>query len=440
MSNQTTRRDVLKGATVASAAMLTPSLLPKSSFAEDKNDRFVLAGIGMGGMGSGDCRGHCGYGDFAMFADVDMGHAERANAKIAGGKAKVTQNYKEVLDNKDIEVVSIATPDHWHVMICLEALAAGKHVFCQKPLTLTLEENLMIRDACKKYDKQTFFIGTQQRSDRGKFMRAVNMVQKGLLGKMKKVTCSIGGGSTGGPFKKEAPPANLDWKFWLGPAPTVEYIKQRCHGNFRWWYEYSGGKFTDWGAHHIDIAMWAMNLQNLEDGPTVINGKDAKHPVPFEKGYPTKDDCYNTANDYDVISQLPNGVELHVTSRGQNGVTFEGEKGTIFVSRGTIKGKPIEENWDKDKYTEEDTTRLYKGKKVAGHKTNFFQCIREGGLPVSDAFSHITAMSICHLSAIAARLGRELKWDAKNQKFIGDDEAQSFFARTPTKGYEYPKV
>src|SRR5439155_26461224 len=136
------------------------------------------------------------------------GRAESAkmNDKIGKGKADAYGDYRKVLDRKDIEVVSVVTPDHWHVKIAIEALEAGKHVFCQKPLTLTLEENQLIRNACKKYKDKIFIVGTQQRSDRGLFLRAVNMVQKGLLGEMKTITVGINGGDVGGPFAKTSPP------------------------------------------------------------------------------------------------------------------------------------------------------------------------------------------------------------------------------------------
>ena len=279
------------------------------------------------------------------------------------------------------------------------------------------------------------------------------MVQKGLLGDVHTVTCSIGGGDvTNRDFTKESPPEQLNWDMWLGQAPLVDYIKQRCHYQFRWWYEYSGGKFTDWGAHHIDIATWALGEQREGSGPVEIDGTDANHPVPYEHGYPTVDTRYNTADDYVVKCKFASGVLLNVTSGSnkqaapdspralENGILFEGDKGRIFVNRGKIVGKPIEENWDKDVYNEEDVESLFKGKPHEGHKSNFFRCIREGGLPVSDVYSHVQAMATCHLSAIAARLKRSIKWDPKAEKILGDEEAASMFAREQRKGYEIERV
>jgi predicted dehydrogenase len=429
----------------ASAAIATAPFIPwtQAAFANiSKNDRPKIGCIGLGSMGTGDAEHHGQFGDIVAVCDVDRRHAEKAkeNPKIGKGKADLYGDYRKVLDRKDIDLVSIVTPDHWHVKIAIEALQAGKHVFCQKPLTLTLEENQLVRNACRAYPKLVFFIGTQQRSDRDRFLRAINMVQKGLLGKIKRVKVGIDGSPTGGPFPVAQPPKELDWNMWLGQAPLVEYREKRCHYEFRWWYEYSGGKFTDWGAHHVDIATWAMGEDSQGRGPIEIDGRDAKHPVPFKDGYPTVNDSYNTSHDFDVKCTYASGVELHITSRGDNGVLFEGAKGRIFVNREKITGKPIEEKWDKDQYSEEDLVRLYKGKPFEGHKENFYRCVREGGLPVSDPFSHVQTMNTCHLAAISARLGRVIKWDPHQEKITGDVQAAAFFARQARSGYEIARV
>jgi predicted dehydrogenase len=441
MPNRPNRRSFLQAASAATAAPFIP--WTQSAFANQaKNDRPVIGCIGLGGMGTGDARGHNNFGDIVAVCDVDANHAERSreDKNIGKGKADIYKDYREVLDRKDIDVVSVVTPDHWHVKIAIEALQAGKHVFCQKPLTLTLEENQLIRKACEKYPEQTFFVGTQQRSDRDRFLRAVNLVQKGFLGDIQRITVEINGGDVGGPFKKTPAPDNLDWNMWLGQAPEVEHIRQRNHGTFRWWYEYSGGKFTDWGAHHVDIATWAIGEDGAGHGPIEIDGTDAKHPVAYKDGYATQDDSFNSAHDYAIKCKYASGVEMIISSRGENGIMFEGTKGRIFVNRGRIVGKPIEENWDKGEYGDDALQALYKGKPHEGHKQNFFRCLREGGLPVSDVFSHLQSMNTCHLAAIAARLNRVVRWDPKNERILGDEQAASFFSRTPREGFEIPRV
>ncbi|MDC0934997.1 Gfo/Idh/MocA family oxidoreductase [Pirellulales bacterium] len=439
------RRRFLKTAAAASAgAAATPyfSWTQRAMANDSANDRPRIGCIGTGSMGTGDAKAHARFGDIVAVCDVDERHMLRAknDENIGKGKADGYEDYRKVLERDDIDVVSIVTTDHWHTKICVEALEAGKHVFCQKPLTLTLEENQLIRAACNKHPKLVFVIGTQQRSNPKLFLRAVNMVQKGLLGDIERVTAGINGGPVQGPFPVAEPPKELNWEMWLGQAPLVDYREKRCHYEFRWWYEYSGGKFTDWGAHHVDIATWALGEDAFGQGPVSIDGSDAKHPVEFIDGYPTVDDRYNTSHDFSVICKYASGATLDVTSRGENGILFEGSEGRMFVNRGKITGKPIEENWDEGKYTDEDLQRLYKGKPHEGHKNNFYRCIREGGLPVSDVYSHLQTMNTCHLSAIAARLGRTIQWDPKQEKIVSDEQAASFFARTPRAGYEIERV
>jgi predicted dehydrogenase len=442
--NQVSRREFLRKSLVAAAAgsaIPYVSWSPRALANASANDRPLMGCIGVGGQGCWDAHGHVEYADIVAVCDVDATHAERAKHEpnIGKGKAAVYGDYRKVLDRQDIDVVSIATHDIWHVKIAIEALMAGKHVFCEKPLTLTLEENQLVRNACKKYNK-VFQVGTQQRSERRLFLRAINLVQKGLLGDIRKMTAGINNCPTGGPFPKLTPPKELNWDFWLGQAPKVEYIKERCHSNFRWWYEYSGGKFTDWGAHHVDMALWAIQRDMEGTGPVTIDGTDAKHPIPLKDGYPTVDDCYNTSHDFAIKCTFADGIELVVDSRSENGILFEGTKGRMFVNRGKITGTPIEENWDKDKFGRDDLVRLYKGKRFETHKQNFFRCIREGGLPVSDVFSHVQTMNVCHLCGIAARLGRVVHWDPKAEKIVGDDQAAAFFARQQRAGFEIPRV
>lgn len=438
------RRNFLKtSALAASGTALHYFPWSQPAFANRaKNDRPRIGCIGTGSMGTGDAQGHANFGDVLAVCDVDSRHAERAknHERIGKGKADMYSDYRRVLERDDIDVVSIVTPDHWHVKIAIEALAAGKHVFCQKPLTLTLEENQLIRAACQKYSDRVFVVGTQQRSDRDRFLRAVNMIQQGLLGDIQKVTVGIDGSPTGGPFPVAAVPSELDWDFWQGPAPAHDYRERRCHYEFRWWYEYSGGKFTDWGAHHVDIAQWALNENGPGQGPISIDGTDAKHPVEYKDGYATVVDSYNTSHDFAVSCRFASGVEMVITSRGDNGVLFEGSKGRLFVNRGKITGKPIEEKWDEGKFGQAEVEALYKGKPFEGHKANFYRSIAEGGLPVSDVYSHVQIMNTCHLAAIAARLGRKIEWDPKQEQIVNDEQAAAFFARAPRKGFEFMEI
>ena len=424
------------------------------------SDRLRMGCIGIGSMGQGNAHGFNGITEIVALCDVDSAHIEETKASgIGRGRAiDAYKDYRRILERNDIDVVSICTPDHWHTKICIESMQSGKHVFCEKPLTLTIEENQLIRAACKKYNK-VFQVGTQQRAQRDQFALATLMVRKGLLGKIQKVTCNIDGGATSGPIPLADVPETLDWDMWLGQAPLVDFRasperrnpnnpqsiprNSRAHGEFRWWYEYSGGKFTDWGAHHIDGAMWALDVLGEGQGPIKVNPIIAEHPVPYENGWPTLDDRYNTSHQFDIECTFEDGIAMHVVSRSPdgNGILFEGTEGRIHVNRGRIAGRPFEQIKDNigDIFPAEEFIKLYNGKPFEGHKENFIRCIREGGLPVSDVYSHIQAMTVCHLCVIAARLGREVHWDPKDERTL-DVQAQSFVARERRRDYEIPRV
>ncbi|GIW79077.1 MAG: oxidoreductase [Gemmatales bacterium] len=431
------RRHFLQISGAAAAGVLVPSwyTLPASSAAQVKgaNEKFIIGAIGVGSRGKGVAGQTRSFGDIVAIADVDLNHAGKANKDLAKEKAKVFQDYRKLLDIKEIDVVTVGTPDHWHTKICIDAMNAGKDVYCEKPLTLTIDEGKLLCQAVEK-TKKVLQVGTQQRSEyRNMFLTAVAMAREGRLGKIKRVTCAIGGAPKGGPFKKTKPPMELDWNFWLGQCPVVDYIKERCHYQFRWWYEYSGGKMTDWGAHHVDIAQWAIGME--ASGPESVEVISETHPVPLKDGYPTVDDQYNTATAFQVKCLFPNGVEMIIRHDTANGVTIEGEKGKIFVSRGKLQGEPVEE-LKKNPIPEKVLVALRKGKPLSNHMTNFFTCVKDRSLPVSDVFSHHRALSTCHLANIAIRLKRNLKWDPKAEQIVGDKEANAWLAREQRKGFE----
>lgn len=463
MTKKSNRRTFLKEVSLATAVTAIPSVFSPvqlNAFTAP-SDRLRMGCIGLGSMGRGDAAQFNKIVDIIALCDIDttmLGRAEnlKLGPNISGKRRtpETSTDYRRILDRKDIDVVSIVTPDHWHVKIAIEALQAGKHVFCQKPLTLTLEENQLIRRACEKYGK-VFQVGTQQRSQRDQFMTATLMVRSGMLGRIKRVTCDIGGSPTSGDIPKAEVPASLDWNTWLGQAPYTEFLAQdtsyrphhmpfaqtRCHYEFRWWYEYSGGKFTDWGAHHVDCALWALNLQELGTGPVSVNGTDAEHPVLFKDGYPTVSNRYNTAHKFNIIANFADGLEMVITSGSPdgNGILFEGTQGRIHVNRQRIKGG-VYQNMPADTFKPEDFMTLYNGKPYESHKKNFIRCIREGGKPVSDVATHVLAMNLCHLCGISARLKRIIKWDPLKEIITGDEQAATFFAREQRKGFEIPKI
>jgi predicted dehydrogenase len=370
-------------------------------------------------------------------ADVDRQHAERFAAGFKG--MKVYRDYRELLDRKDIDVVTIGTPDHWHAKIAIEALQSGKHVYCEKPLTLTIAEGKKICRVVAETGK-VFQVGTQQRSG-GRFRLAVAIARSGMLGTPLKVTCSIGGAPGGGPWEPSDPPENLDWNAWLGQCPVVPYTPQRCHGTFRWWLEYSGGKLTDWGAHHVDIAHWGLGKEAT--GPVEIEGEgefphlpDDFDPVAFFAGEQTIPNGFNTARTFHIDLTFDDGHQIHVQHGPGNGILFEGPEGRIFVNRGKLTGKPVEELAGAPKERiEQAALELYKGKQPRGHMQNFFDCIYDGGEPVADVQSHHRELTSCHLCNIAMLLKRKLRWDPVKEEFVGDRQANALLSRPARPPY-----
>ena len=410
-----------------------------------KNDRVAIGLIGAGGMGVGNLQTASKWIDVMAIADADARHAAAANQKLSGGKAAEYADYREILDRKDIDVLHIATPDHWHTKPLIEAMLAGKDVYCEKPLTLTIDEGKLIRKVQQETGR-IVQVGTQQRSQFNLFVKAIALVANGRLGKIKKVTAAIGGAPSCGAIPTVEAPKELDWDRWLGPAPVADYRssgrQSNCHGTFRWWYEYSGGKLTDWGAHHVDISVWALEQagQAAEQGGPLRLGGTATHPVAFKDGMPVERDRYNTATAFELTATYPGDVELVIRHDTDNGVTIEGEKGRIFVNRGKLVGAPVEALAD-EPLPEDAIAKVYKNLPMEGdgrsaHWATFLHCVKTRQEPISDVQSHMRALSICHLAGISARLGREVAWDAKAEQITGDEQANAMLARPYRKGYE----
>ncbi len=452
-AQQSNRRSFLKTTAVAGAAASVPYFhsQPKTLAQEtkSKNDRVTMGVIGAGGMANGNMRSARDWVDVVAICDVDRGRAESSNRNMSGGKAKLYEDYRDMLSRDDIDAIHIATPDHWHTKPLIEAMLAGKDVYCEKPLTLTIDEGKLIRKVQKDTDR-VVQVGTQQRSTFNLFVKAMAIVAEGRLGKIHRLEAAIGGAPSSPSIPVAEVPKDLNWDRWLGPAPSVDYRfrpgpdgkgrgNTNCHYEFRWWYEYSGGKLTDWGAHHVDICNWALKVNGQTAGPVSIGG-EATHPVPFKDGYPTENDRYNTATAFQFKVAYPDDVEMIIRHDGRNGVLIEGEKGRIFVSRGTLVGKPVEDLAE-NPLPEDAISKVYKGLPMernerAAHWANFLHCVRTRQEPISDVHSHMEMLNVCHLAGISARLGRDLKWDDQAEEIVGDAEANNFLTRPYRSGYE----
>ncbi len=453
MSNsyQTTRRQFFHGVAAAGAASI---LLPAAGRAfgyQSPNDRPVFATIGLRNQGWAIMSKTFKFADFAALADVDsnvLGTNVERTQQSQGKKPDAYKDYREILDRKDIDAVMVGTPDHWHTKIVIEAMHAGKDVYCEKPLTLTIDEGKLIEQAVKETGR-VFQVGTQQRSeDNRRFLQAVALVQHGRIGTVRKVTCGIGGMPASPVIPVVPVPEELDWDFWLGPAPKVPYralpemrtgygggvpLYSNGHYSFRNWHEYSGGKLTDWGAHHVDIACWAIGASDT--GPSKVTPLDYALACEYQDGHPVVDDRYNVATRFNIQAAMPGDIEMLITSEGDNGILFEGTEGRFFVNRGRIAGRPVEDLED-NPLPDGAIEEVYGGPVSENHSANFIESMKSRKQPISDVWSHNRMLEICHLANIAMRLDREVHWDPVKREIIGDAQANAFLARESRKGYE----
>ena len=438
------RRRFLKGsAALAVAAGLPPwfaerlRAAPEPARPTSPNDRPGVALIGCGGRGMTIVKEAARFGDVVAVCDVDAKHAEQAGKAFDG--AKVYKDFRKVLERNDVAVVLTATPDHWHTLVNLAAVQAGKDVYSEKPLTLTIDEGKRLVAAVKEA-KCVLQVGSQQRSD-ARFRLACELVRNGRLGELTQITTILPAGPNSGPFKKQPVPEELDWDFWQGQTPEHDYAPERTHLWFRYWLDYSGGTMTDWGAHHNDIALWGMGLDR--GGPKTIEGKATVDPVPGGYTAPAEyavEYTYANGVRHRCISTTADtifGSEARPLKEGElrNGVKFEGKDGWIYVTRGKIEASRPEIL----------SEPLGDSKKVAlyesnDHMGNFFECLRTRKAPVCDAEIGHRSVSVCHLGVIAIRLGRKLTWDPDKERFIDDKEADGFLARDMRKPWTYELV
>ncbi len=403
--------------------------VPKSA-----NDRPGIALVGCGGMGTGDAQNASRFGDIIAVCDVDSTHADAAAKKFTknGKTPDKFSDFRKVMERQDVNIVVMATPDHWHTLVNLAAIKAKKDVYGEKPLTLTIDEGKHVVKAVRD-NGVVFQTGTQQRSDQ-KFRLACELVRNGRIGKLQQVNVFVPAGLREGPFTPVPVPPELNWDFWQGQARAVEYLRQRCHSTFRWWFDYSGGPVTDWGAHHNDIARWGIG----QDGPESVEARVVTGPIPGG---------YETPSEFEAILTWAGGVRQVVKTtlddtpfggivneKGQrNGVKFQGTDGWIWVNRGDLAASD-----DKILYTPlpDNAVKL----EVSGdHMGNFFKCVRSRKDPIAKVENGHRSAVVGHLIVIALRQGRKFQWDAEKELFVGEgaEEGNAHVAREMRKPYDY---
>lgn len=436
-TNHPSRRAFLRTSAATAAATTLPDWFLEECHsqqpAKDKDFKPGIALVGCGGMGRGDLKNASRFGRVVALCDVDE---KQVGAAAKGYPDAATLNdFRKVMERKDVDIVVCATVDHWHVLVSMAAMRAGKDVYCEKPLTLTVDEGKRLVEVQKKTGR-VLQTGSQQRSDRN-FRLACELVRNGRIGKIKEVDVWLPSGRREGPFKKAGVPATFNWDMWQGPTQKVDYVPERTHVTFRYWWEYSGGTMTDWGAHHNDIALWALGHER--SGPVKVFGKSLKEMIP---------DGFTAASEYAVEYTYSDGVVHRCRStpanawngavldaRGQqHGVKFVGADGWIWVTRGKIQAS------DPDLLKQPlpaTAVRLYESN---DHMGNFFECVKSRKAPICEAEIGHRSASVCHLGVISMRLGRELKWDPKSEQFVDDKEANTWLAREPRKPWTYESM
>lgn len=426
------RRSFLKAAAALGAAAAFPTIVPSSVFgANAPSKRITFGCIGVGRMGRGDMSEILGRDDCQVLAvcDLDTKRLEDGkklvekiySARVTSGQYKgcdMHGDFRELIARKDIDAVTICTPDHWHMIPTITAAKAGKDIFLQKPLSLTISEGRIISDTVRRYGV-VYITGSQQRSEKG-FRYACELVRNGRIGKLHTVKIAVGTdpGTTNEP---EMPvPSNLNYDMWLGPAPYKPYTEKRVHpqkdyGRPGWLRiaDYGAGMLTGWGAHHVDIAHWGMGTEYT--GPVEISG---------EAEFPT-DGLWDVHGPFRIEYLYANGVKVIFADQGKlkAGVTFEGTEGWVWVTRGGIDANP------KSLLTSvigPNEIHLYNS---TSHKGNLIDCIRTRAETVAPVEVGHRTCSVCLLSDIAIRLKRKLKWNPDIERFVGDPEADRMLSR-----------
>ena len=385
----------------AAATFATPYIITSNALGQNgtpaASERITTRHIGVGGMGGGHFGGSLGDKRLQVLAACDVRRenleaAQKRYTEVIGSTDLSAYNdYRELLAREDIDAVFIATPDHWHAIIACEAARLGKDIYCEKPLTLTIAEAQILRDTVRRYNT-VFQTGSQQRSDR-RFRYACELVRNGRIGKLQTINVGVGGPSTERWMKEEPLPEGVDWEMWLGPAPWKPYSNNRIN-DWRSYRDYSGGGMTDWGAHHFDIAQWALGMDG--SGPTEI--------IPA-----------NPANKTPLTYKYANGVTMF--HGGANGVKFTGTDGIVEVNRGYLQSWPDEIIKEPIGSSE---IQLYASN---DHRGDWMNCIKTRRRPICDVAIGASSVIVCHLGNIATWLGRPLKWNPEREEFIGDAEA-----------------
>lgn len=425
MIHKTSRRQFL---TQSSLAALGITLLPSFNRKVSASDRIRLAHIGVGPMGNNHMKWFANLPEVEIVAICDVDELRVASTLKTlqelrpGNKAQGYTDFRKVLERKDIDAITCATPDHWHAQIACLAFESGKDVYGEKPLSYSVQEGQTMLKYGQKYNK-VFQMGNHIHAS-DNFHRVVELIQGGAIGDVKTVRLwKTGSGPDLGFPKVERAPSTLNWDMWLGPAPYTDYMKEKCHFTYRYFLDYSGGMFADFWCHIADVAFWALRPKGL-------------HTISARGEAPK--DISNTPKWLDIDYEFDN-LTIHWTTTPPNvpgatdkgiGAYFEGSKGTLLCDYGT---KEITLNGEKLSDLESIPKTIVRS---PGHQQNFIDSIKSRTQPESN-LEYAREMTLpMHLGLISYRLGRSLKWDSQDEKFINDKEANRLLKRKPRKKWD----
>ena len=433
-----TRRQFLSGlAATGFVAGAVPAIIPSGVLAAPgrpgANDRIAIAGIGVGRQGGGDINALARFKEVRLvaFADVNL---ERARAFATKYKGEAYQDYRKLLERKDVDAILTATPDHWRALVCIHACQAGKDVYAEKPMTLTVREGRLMTQAVRKY-KRVFQTGSQQRSDPKELLGA-ELIRNGRIGKITRVTAYNYESPWEYNMPAESVPAELDWDMWCGPVEPVAYNLQglyrpRAQPGWLSFRPFSGGEMTGWGAHGLDQIQRALGMD--ESGPLEVWTEGEQFAPPTYTAPELAARGNQLCASPKIFFRYAGDIIVELGKGPHGGAIFKGEKGTITIDRGKVASDPPELLREPIKDSE---IHLYKS---ASHFQNWLDCIKSREKPVADVETGHRSSTVCHLGNIARWTGRRLKWDPARELFPEDAAANAFLDRPRRKPYTLPE-
>lgn len=424
MQHKISRRDFLKSGSLAALGF---TILPSTLLKAAASDRLRVAHIGLGGMGNQHMQWFAALPDveIAALCDLDADHLGKtlATFKTLKPDAKVDtySDFRRILERKDIDAVTIATPDHWHAQIAILAFQAGKDVYGEKPLSYDVREGQLMLSNLNKYNR-VFQLGTQIHAG-DNYHRVAEIIQSGALGKVHTVRIWKNDFSPGlGHPTGQKPPASLNWDMWLGPAPAADYFKERCHFTYRYFLDYSGGVFADFWCHIADIVWWSVHPTGLK---SVVARGEKTDGVADAPKWVDADFEFDNLKLYWTTKppEVPGAAERSI------GAYFEGDKGTLFCDYNTrsitINGQTVTDIPEVPQNIE----------RSPGHQQNFVDAVKARKQPESNlAYAREMTMPM-HLALISWRLNKKLTWDAWKEKFTDDKDANQLLARKYRKNW-----